>query len=147
MPNNAAVIVRVLHRNNLRNLDLADATGLSESTISRMVNGHATVSLEVVRALWQLTNDNELVSIALGDPHAVVVSMNDQTPRPQTFYSQRALASCAALVSTLTRDEPRVSKQAMRQLASDTIAALHLFRNTIDCTTPHPRAARFDATA
>lgn len=142
MPNNAVVIRRVMDRHNLRNLDLACATGMSESQISRMLSGQATISLEVMRSVWQLTSDHELIALAFGDPHAVVFSMQDRASRSQTFYSQRALASCSELVNALVGRDPQKKKSQIVQITGDCIADLFRFRNSIQPPSQHPSVGR-----
>ena len=56
------LIARVMRRHNIQNLDLAAESQLSESTICRIVKGTRVVTPEVLRALYKLTNDNELIT-------------------------------------------------------------------------------------
>lgn len=140
MPNNATVIARVLDRHKIRQVDLADLTGLSESSISRMVNGSATISPEVLRSLWQRTHDHELLAIALGERDAVLIRHEQDNNLNSATQCHRVLAGCGEIIKLCTDRTTRITKAQMINKVDGHIRDLHQFRFSLKPPAQHPRA-------
>ncbi|MBL0920725.1 MAG: helix-turn-helix transcriptional regulator [Phycisphaerales bacterium] len=69
------IVLRVMHRHGVTPGELADATGLSESYISRMLSGQYPIHLHAAVWLHAQTQDHELRRYLLGGADHVIVPM------------------------------------------------------------------------
>jgi transcriptional regulator with XRE-family HTH domain len=78
------LIARVMQRHEIQSLDLAAESQLSESTICRILKGTRVVTPEVLRALYTLTQDNELINFLFGTKHYTLIKHEGSTlPKAQ----------------------------------------------------------------
>ncbi|PCI10404.1 hypothetical protein COB72_03375 [bacterium] len=92
------LIARVLARHNIEQVQLADECQLSESTISRIIHSQRVVTPEVLRALYKLTNDNELIAY-LFDTKDFTLIKHINSDLPQQQIESLAVRACAAVLS------------------------------------------------
>ncbi|WP_115009514.1 helix-turn-helix transcriptional regulator [Synechococcus sp. N5] len=71
------VAARVIDRHNLTNDQVAREAQLDPSHISRVISGERVLSPEVLRALWTLTRDPELLMAITGDPSITIVAQDE----------------------------------------------------------------------
>lgn len=94
------LIARVMHRNNIAQVDLADKCQLSESTISRIISGDRVVSPEVIRALYELTSDPEMLCFLFGGETISLVRPTDEKLTKSQAESRAVIACSSVLIDT-----------------------------------------------
>ena len=88
---------RVLDRHRVTQDQLALESQLSASHISRILSGERVVSPEVLRALWKLTRDPEVIASITGD--ALLVAITPAGPElSQPQADALAVRSCARVL-------------------------------------------------
>lgn len=83
MPTNSDhsdTILQVMADHNVSGADLVRRTGLSSSTISRVISGQYAVTPPITQALWQMTGDPRILQVALGTADAVVLDADRAAP-------------------------------------------------------------------
>lgn len=122
------IVLRLMREHGLGNRDLADATGLSDSYISRMLSGQYPVHLAVVRWLHALTRDAELRRFLLGDGEHLTVTLpsadKDRADVPTLMvplardWGELNSAAAAAIHDRSTSQAQRVDAAAHRAIAT-----------------------------
>jgi len=96
------VAARVLDRHNLTQDQLAREAQVHPSHLSRMLCGQRTLSPEVLRALWKLTHDPELLDAITGETGTIYIheaSNDDQSQSQSQPQTQQRTSSCVVALS------------------------------------------------
>lgn len=109
------VAARVLDRHNLTNDQLAREAQLDPSHISRVLSGERVLSPEVLRALWKLTRDPELLMSITGDPSITIVAQDQESESIADIASRCVVTTSYILHKSyepIHNDDARVKRVA-----------------------------------
>jgi transcriptional regulator with XRE-family HTH domain len=120
------VAARVLDRHNLTNDQLAREAQLDPSHISRVLSGERVLSPEVLRALWTLTRDPELLVAITGDPSITIVA-DEQGDAQSADILTRCVVTTSYILhksyEPLDNDDARVQRAADLDRAIQALSA------------------------
>lgn len=129
----AELLLRVLARHDIPQRDLARACNMLDGTLSRILSGTYPVTLKVLRALFDITGDTELVELLSTRHHTVIAvpSTGDRSPDLHHAFmeAQQATHEVMSGVSTLlTRTPTDTDRSVTNQRIDKAIAALQRLR-------------------
>lgn len=129
----AEQLLRVLARHDIPQRDLARACNMLDGTLSRVLSGTYPVTLRIVRALFDMTGDTELVELLSTRRHAVIAvpSTGDRSPDLHHAYmdAQQAVHEVMTGVSALLTRPPNDNDRSVTDQRIDrAIAALQRLR-------------------
>lgn len=93
-----ALIARVLKRNEIRQIDLANECGVSETLIHRIITGDRLVTPDIFSTLWRMTKDSELAAFVFGEPGYTVIEPVDASGYTEQQTLLLAVCSCSAVM-------------------------------------------------
>lgn len=138
------LIARVMHRNNIAQVDLAYECQLSESTISRIIHSQRVVTPEVIRALYKLTEDPEMIAFIFGTPNFALIK-HTGSDLSKSQAECLAVIACSKVMSKTGTPSPsrddRFNRIAMIDKAMTSLAALR--SKIIPNTTTQSTTQRF----
>lgn len=107
------MLSRVLTRHNLKQVELADQCQISEAQLTRVIQGTRPVTAEIIRGLWALTQDNEIVSLLIGtNEFSLIKHIGKDLPKSQA--EQFVVRACAAVMTDLGTDTPTEDSRIRR---------------------------------
>lgn len=114
MPSNSdhtATILHVMHEHGVSQQMLAERSGLSPGTISRICSGQFGVSASVTQALWQLTHDDRVVQLALGVAEPVIIACKPDKATAFAVDRASCMIAMSNAMAQIADSEERPDKQ------------------------------------
>lgn len=109
------VATRVLDRYNLTQDQLAREAQVCHSHLSRMLSGERTLSPEVLRALWKMTHDPELLDAITGETGTIYIYDRKGDGDPDELKAN-CIVSLAYMLNQchtpITSDDDRIQRVA-----------------------------------
>ena len=105
---------RVLDRHGITQDQVALESQLSASHISRIASGDRVLSPEVLRALWTLTRDPEILASITGNSTLVAIEPSKHSETPEQIEAM-AVRSCARVLNEHGK-QPRSPNEAMSRV-------------------------------
>lgn len=129
-------LARIMQRHGISQLELATESQLSEPTISRVINGKRVVTPEIIRALWRLTLDTQIISMLTGMSEFSIIRSRDSslTPEQAECLMVRALGQLMSSYATTPRTDDE--RAARVQLIDEAINAVLTFRAKVTGSCP-----------
>lgn len=108
------MIARVMERHNISQKQLAYEAQISTSHISGIISGVRVLGPEVIRALWRMTEDREIIATLTGDNDLCILK-----PAPNTASDEQISALTVRGCSRVLQDygtSPRDHDDAMNRV-------------------------------
>lgn len=97
------MLSRVLDRHQLKQVELASQCQISEAQMTRVIQGSRPVTAEIIRGLWDLTQDPEIVALMIGTKEfSLIKHIGKDLPKSQA--EQFVVRACAAVMTDIGSD-------------------------------------------